>query len=83
MTQNNIVIEDLVELINEHGGIDSFSKAFALLINKAMNVAEFFDAGIRIGVHPGHELELRLAEVGGDVGMSEGGTECCRMWSAR
>jgi hypothetical protein len=31
MTRNQIVLEDLVELINEHGGIDSFSKSESLV----------------------------------------------------
>jgi len=38
MTRNQIIIEDLVELINEHGGIDSFSQAMSLLMDKAMTI---------------------------------------------
>ena len=38
MTRNPIVIEDLVELINEHGGMDSFSQALSLLMDRAMTI---------------------------------------------
>jgi len=38
MTRNQIVIEDLVELINEHGGIDSFSQAMSQLMDRAMAI---------------------------------------------
>jgi len=38
MTRNQIVIEDLVELINEHGGIDSFSQAMSQLTDRAMAI---------------------------------------------
>jgi hypothetical protein len=38
VTRNQIVIEDLVELINEHGGIDSFSRAMSQLTDRAMAI---------------------------------------------
>ena len=38
MTRNQIVIEDLVELINEHGGIESFSQAMSQLMDRAMAI---------------------------------------------
>lgn len=46
MTRSQILIEDLVELINEHGGMDSFSKAMSLLMDKAMTLerAEVLEA---------------------------------------
>ena len=38
MTRSQILIEDLVDLINEHGGMDSFSQAMSLLMDKAMTL---------------------------------------------
>jgi len=38
MTRNQIVVEDLVELINEHGGIESFSQAMSQLMDRAMAI---------------------------------------------
>jgi hypothetical protein len=38
MTRNQIVIKDLVELINEHGGIESFSQAMNQLMDRAMAI---------------------------------------------
>ena len=38
MTRNQILLEDLVELINEHGGMDSFSQAMSLLMDNAMTL---------------------------------------------
>ena len=38
MTRSRILLEDLVELINEHGGMDSFSQAMSLLMDKAMTL---------------------------------------------
>jgi len=38
MTRNQIVIEDLIELINEHGGIESFSQAMSQLMDRAMTI---------------------------------------------
>ena len=38
MTRSQILIEDLVELINEHGGMDSFSQAMSLLMDNAMTL---------------------------------------------
>lgn len=38
MTRNQIVIEDIVELINEHGGIESFSQAMSQLMDRAMAI---------------------------------------------
>jgi len=46
MTRKQIVIDDLVELINEHGGIDSFSQAMSQLMDRAMAIerADVFGA---------------------------------------
>lgn len=38
MTRNNIVLENLVELINEHGGVEAFSQAMSTLMNLAMKI---------------------------------------------
>jgi transposase-like protein len=38
MTRSQILIEELVELINEHGGIDSFSQAMSVLMDNAMTL---------------------------------------------
>ena len=38
MTRNNIVLENLVELINEHGGVEAFSQAMSTLMNLAMEI---------------------------------------------
>ena len=38
MTRNQIVLEDHVELINEHGGVDSFSQATSQLMDRAMAI---------------------------------------------
>ena len=46
MTQDQIVLENLVELINEHGGIESFSQAMSQLMDRAMRIerADVLDA---------------------------------------
>ena len=46
MTRSRILLEDLVELINEHGGMDSFSQAMSLLMDNAMTLerAEVLEA---------------------------------------
>jgi transposase-like protein len=46
MTRSQILLEDLVELINEHGGMDSFSQAMSLLMDNAMTLerAEVLEA---------------------------------------
>ena len=38
MTRSNIVLENLVELINEHGGVGAFSQAMSTLMNLAMKI---------------------------------------------
>jgi len=38
MTRNDIVLEQLVELINHHGGADAFAEAIATLMNVAMKI---------------------------------------------
>ena len=46
MTRNDIVLDQLVELINQHGGSDAFAEAIGTLMNFAMRIerAEVLDA---------------------------------------
>lgn len=46
MTRSDIVLDQLVELINQHGGIDAFAEAVATLMNFAMRIerAEVLEA---------------------------------------
>ena len=74
MTRSQILIEDLVELINKHGGMDSFSQAMSLLMDNAMTLerAEVLEAkpyertetrrGYANGFKP-KTLHTRLGEV--------------------
>jgi transposase-like protein len=74
MTRSQILIEELVELINEHGGMDSFSQAMSLLMDNAMTLerAEVLEAepyertetrrGYANGFKP-KTLHTRLGEV--------------------
>ena len=74
MTRSQILLEDLVELINEHGGMDSFSQAMSLLMDNAMTLerAEVLEAepyertetrrGYANGFKP-KTLHTRLGEV--------------------
>lgn len=74
MTRSQSLIEDLVELINEHGGMDSFSQAMSLLMDNAMTLerAEVLEAepyertetrrGYANGFKP-KTLHTRLGEV--------------------
>jgi putative transposase len=61
MTRNQIVIEDLVELINEHGGIDSFSQAMSQLMDRAMAI-ERADV---LGAEPYQRTETRCGYANG------------------
>ena len=38
MARNDIILDDLVELINHHGGIDALSEAIGTLMNAAMRI---------------------------------------------
>ena len=61
MTRNNIVLDQLVELINHHGGIDAISQAVGVLMNHAM-VIERADA---LGAEPYQRSEQRRGHANG------------------
>jgi len=61
MTRNQIVIEDIVELINEHGGIESFSQAMSQLMDRAMAI-ERADV---LGAEPYQRTDTRCGYVNG------------------
>ena len=61
MTRNQIVLEDLVELINEHGGIDSFSQAMSQLMDRAMAI-ERADV---LGAEPYQRIDTRSGYANG------------------
>src|SRR6056297_286506 len=61
MTRNDIVLEQLVELINHHGGIDAIGQAVGALMNHAMAI-ERADA---IGAQPYQRTERRRGHANG------------------
>ena len=44
-----------------------------------MNLRQFVKHGINASVNASHQFHLRLAEVGGDTGVRQGRTQCCRV----
>ena len=89
MTRNQIVLEDLVELINEHGGIDSFSQAMSQLMDRAMAI-ERADAlraepyqrtDTRCGYANGFKPKTLHARLGACAAQSATGSRRCQFLS--
>lgn len=61
MIRNGIVLEDLVEIINENGGIDAFSEAMKTLMNLAMEE----ERSEVLGAQPYERTETRRGQANG------------------
>jgi len=61
MAHSDIVLEQLVELINHHGGIDAIGQAVGVLMNHAM-VIERADA---LGAQPYQRTDQRRGHANG------------------
>ena len=46
-----------------------------MAVDELVNFGELLDARVRVRMHAGDELELRLAEIGGDVRVRQGSAE--------